>query len=501
MKHLFLFLAFVTFFGTQLPAQVVPSLEDPAMDDYFNDQSHIPKITGRFVHFNTNDLKEQIVNYTLVVPFAKMQTDNETVQVAPDGTFEIKLSYLEPYQQIWLNIGNIYFSEIIANKDLHIETDIALLKQDTFEFWGKGVTFSGSDAAINEMVNRFYFENRDQINEIQSGVMAVKKEVSMRYPKMQEADKALANLEKEFLSVHPCADGWLLANARKADYYADILALHYQTDTQMEGSLLQELLAFQPAVVDNAGITFYKNLGFYLERFSKRGILEGIDYAGISPRKAELVLMTNGSRYPEEVETYFKNIANRLNSSWVKSSVEQELKRNQVIIDQINTEIINATVPTGGISELGQPVAAFSFHADLYQSGYSSADSLIAGIRAAYPGQAIILDIWATWCAPCVQDMKESADKKKAMEGLPVKIVYLCVNKGASLEIWMKKIAEIGSSGTHIFLDKPLSKDLMKSFGLNAYPTYLLIDKDGKVHKDLIPNIANLDLDMLKRFL
>ena len=47
-------------------------------------------------------------------------------------------------------------------------------------------------------------------------------------------------------------------------------------------------------------------------------------------------------------------------------------------------------------------------------------------------GQVVVVNLWATWCAPCVKEMPTLAKLQTAYAGRPVKVMAISLDKGAS---------------------------------------------------------------------
>ncbi len=97
---------------------------------------------------------------------------------------------------------------------------------------------------------------------------------------------------------------------------------------------------------------------------------------------------------------------------------------------------------------------------------------------AAFQGQVVLLNFWATWCAPCVREMP-SLDRLQAElrgEGLAVVAVS---QDFAGLELVQPFFERLKLENLAIYLDSDGA--LGKAFGIVGLPTTLLIDRQGRV--------------------
>ncbi|MGF1923257.1 MAG: TlpA family protein disulfide reductase [Bacteroidia bacterium] len=105
-------------------------------------------------------------------------------------------------------------------------------------------------------------------------------------------------------------------------------------------------------------------------------------------------------------------------------------------------------------------------------------DKVIETILEKYKGKAIFVDLWATWCAPCLDAMQEFRSTKNEFRDKNVAFVYL-TNASSPRKLWEEKIKGIG--GEHYYLTDSQWYHVMDKFGFEAIPSYLLFNKEGVI--------------------
>ena len=115
--------------------------------------------------------------------------------------------------------------------------------------------------------------------------------------------------------------------------------------------------------------------------------------------------------------------------------------------------------------------------------GMSDGEKILRKLIEPYQGKIIYLDVWGTWCAPCRENLKDSWRVREALKDYD--IVYLFLANNSSDEAWKSVISEYNLTGpncVHYNLPEDQQSAIERYIGVNGYPTYKLIDKQGVIH-------------------
>ena len=103
-----------------------------------------------------------------------------------------------------------------------------------------------------------------------------------------------------------------------------------------------------------------------------------------------------------------------------------------------------------------------------------------------YKGSLVLLNFWATWCAPCKEEMP-SLDALKANSDLSeINIFPINIGKDNS-EKSKKFFKDLNIKYLDIYFDNPVT--LAKQLGLRGIPTTILFNKKGEEFARVIGSI------------
>ena len=131
--------------------------------------------------------------------------------------------------------------------------------------------------------------------------------------------------------------------------------------------------------------------------------------------------------------------------------------------------------------------------------GMSDGEKILRKLIEPYKGKIILLDVWGTWCGPCKAALAKSQEEYEHLKGYD--IVYLYLANRSSEESWENVIKEYNVTGdnvVHYNLPTEQQAAIEHYLGVNSYPTYKLIDRNGNI---LDVNADPRDLNALENLL
>ena len=111
-----------------------------------------------------------------------------------------------------------------------------------------------------------------------------------------------------------------------------------------------------------------------------------------------------------------------------------------------------------------------------------------------YKGHLVILNFWATWCAPCKDEMP-SLDILTENPNLDIKIFPINIGKDTNQKS-LTFFEDLKIKNLEIYFDSP--NTLAKKFKLRGLPTTVLFNKDGLEFARIIGSIDFVDEKFIK---
>ena len=103
-----------------------------------------------------------------------------------------------------------------------------------------------------------------------------------------------------------------------------------------------------------------------------------------------------------------------------------------------------------------------------------------------FQGNLILLNFWATWCAPCKDEMPslDLLTQNKNLDNLKIFPINIGKDNVENASIFFK---DLRIKNLDIYFDSPIT--LAKTFGLRGIPTSILFNKEGEEFARIIGSI------------
>ncbi len=102
---------------------------------------------------------------------------------------------------------------------------------------------------------------------------------------------------------------------------------------------------------------------------------------------------------------------------------------------------------------------------------------------ADFAGRIVLLNLWATWCAPCVEEMPALDRLQAELGGDDFIVIALSLDARAS-EVAPPFLAKLGIEHLQVYVDP--ERAVARELGTEGLPTTLLLDRQGRIVGQLL---------------
>ncbi len=195
------------------------------------------------------------------------------------------------------------------------------------------------------------------------------------------------------------------------------------------------------------------------------------------------------------VKQQIKDINNTEIKDHIAIMLLREINKNNNNVDRDYQEILNMLTDTKLKEKLTTRYKSLDDKKPEMPSpdfNYENFDGSTTALKD-LKGKILYIEIWATWCAPCIKQMPALKELIKHYKDEKIEFVSISIDSEKDYNKWRAMVPEKNVGGIQLYADKGLNSDFMKSFGVGLIPRSILLDENGKIINSHAPKPSGLD--------
>jgi len=138
--------------------------------------------------------------------------------------------------------------------------------------------------------------------------------------------------------------------------------------------------------------------------------------------------------------------------------------------EKFKTEI---TEKYNKIKSLSNGTPSPKFDYENHKGGKTSLESL--------KGKYVYIDVWATWCGPCRQEIPSLQKVEQQYEGKNIEFVSISIDAKKDYDKWKKLVTDQKLGGTQLIADNDWNSKFVKDYAIDGIPRFILVGPDGNI--------------------
>ncbi len=394
----------------------------------------------------------------------------DTIKINENGEFTAKIMIGSPSHLVLINGGN--HARIYVNPKSKLSFTA---KSDNFF---ETLKYTGDDSDINNyLAKQVNFIVKRGINS-ENFLYASKYETFSN--SLQDMNKILNNNLDELVKGNEKYADFATLERERFKIISGTLMLTYYTpllnsnqnnteieseidnlvsSTDLNNPMMIQLYEFKPFVQNLTAYKLNKTL-----KNEKREITSAEEYA-------DLYFSVLDETFLEPVvleELYYSFIRDFMSYYGAESVINVYSRYKEISSNKQRLSELNKIFEEYDKLAAGQPSVNWSFP-DINGKMYSPAD---------FKGKYIYIDVWASWCGPCKQEIPYLKKLKEKFKDKNIAIIGISVDENKS--DWENILKSENIDGIQLFA-AGWKNPLCEHFKINGIPRFILLDRDGKI--------------------
>ncbi|OAB78987.1 TlpA family protein disulfide reductase [Cochleicola gelatinilyticus] len=112
-------------------------------------------------------------------------------------------------------------------------------------------------------------------------------------------------------------------------------------------------------------------------------------------------------------------------------------------------------------------------------------------------GKYVYIDVWATWCGPCIREIPSLQEVEEAYSGKNVAFVSISIDVPKDYETWKSMVSEKELGGIQLLADNNWKSKFVQDYGIQGIPRFILLDPEGNIVSADAPRPSDTNLRIL----